>query len=108
GALGDLGAHVIDLARYLVGDIAAVSGATRTFIKNRPGGKVDVDDAFESVVEFEGGAIGTIEASRFALGRKNGMTFEINGSKGSLVFDLQRVNEMQGHLPGAPPGSEAE
>src|SRR5258708_1149446 len=78
-ALGDLGAHVIDLGRYLVGDISAVSGATRTFIKKRPGGTVDVDDAFESVVEFKGGAVGTIEASRFCLGRENGLTFEING-----------------------------
>src|SRR5216684_5228019 len=108
GALGDLGAHVIDLARYLVGDISAVSGATRTFIKNRPGGTVDVDDAFESVVEFEGGAVGTIEASRFCLGRKNGMTFEINGSKGSISFDLERLNELQVHLPGSRPGSEAQ
>jgi predicted dehydrogenase len=108
GALGDLGAHVIDLARYLVGEIAAVSGATRTFIKKRPGGTVDVDDAFESIVEFEGGAVGTIEASRFALGRKNGMTFEINGSKGSIGFDLERLNELQVHLPGSRPGVEAQ
>src|SRR6202051_451539 len=62
GALGDLGAHVIDLARYLVGEIASVSGATKIFIKNRPGGTVDVDDAFESVGEFERGAVGPIEA----------------------------------------------
>jgi predicted dehydrogenase len=108
GALGDLGAHVIDLARYLVGDIAAVSGATRTFIKKRPGGTVDVDDAFESIVEFAGGAVGTIEASRFALGRKNGLTFEINGSKGSIGFDLERLNELQVHLPGSRPGADAQ
>src|SRR5450755_1384304 len=62
GALGDLGAHVIDLARFLVGEISAISGLTRTFISDRPGGHVDVDDAFESVVDFEGGAMGTIEA----------------------------------------------
>src|SRR5258708_22834144 len=105
--MGDLGAHVIDLARYLVGEISAVSGATRTFIKNRPGGTVDVDDAFESVVEFKGGAVGTIEASRFCLGRKNGMTFEINGSKGSVGFDLERFNELQVHLTGSRPRAHA-
>jgi predicted dehydrogenase len=108
GALGDLGAHVIDLARYLVGEISAVMGATRTFIKNRPGGNVDVDDAVEAVVEFEQGAVGTIEASRFCLGRKNGMTFEINGSKGSIAFDLERLNELQVHLTGSRPEPRAQ
>jgi predicted dehydrogenase len=90
GALGDLGAHVIDLARYLVGEIAAVSAITQTFMPDR-----DVDDAVESVVQFEGGAVGTIEASRFCQGRKNHFTWEINGSKGSLGFDLERLNELQ-------------
>jgi predicted dehydrogenase len=81
-----------------------VSAATRTFIKKRPGGAVDVDDAVEAVVEFDGGAFGTIEASRFCLGRKNGLTFEINGSKGSIAFDLERLNELQVHLTGTRPG----
>jgi predicted dehydrogenase len=90
GALGDLGAHVIDLARYLVGEIATVSASTRTFYPGR-----EVDDAFESVVDFENGALGTIEASRFAPGRKNAFTWEINGSKGSLAFDLESLNELQ-------------
>ncbi|MDP9283373.1 MAG: Gfo/Idh/MocA family oxidoreductase [Actinomycetota bacterium] len=90
GALGDLGAHVIDLARYLVGEITSVSAATRTFFPGR-----EVDDAFEAVVEFTGGALGTIEASRFAPGRKNAFSWEINGSNGSLVFDLERLNELQ-------------
>ena len=90
GALGDLGAHVIDLARYLVGEIATVSASTRTFMPGR-----EVDDAFEAVVEFESGAVGTIEASRFAPGRKNAFSWEINGSKGSLAFDLERLNELQ-------------
>jgi predicted dehydrogenase len=108
GVLGDLGAHVIDLARYLVGEISSVSGVTRTFIEDRPGGKVDVDDAFESVVEFEGGAVGTIEASRFCLGRKNAFTFEINGSRGSIAFDLERLNELQVHLTGTTPGERAQ
>ena len=108
GALGDLGTHVIDLARYLVGEISSVQGATRTFIKERPGGTVDVDDAVEAIVEFDHGAIGTIEASRFCLGRKNGMTFEINGSKGSIAFDLERLNELQVHLTGSRPEGRAQ
>jgi predicted dehydrogenase len=90
GALGDLGAHVIDLARYLVGEIASVSASTATFMEGR-----EVDDAFEAVVEFEGRALGTIEASRFAAGRKNAFSWEINGTKGSLAFDLERLNELQ-------------
>jgi len=106
GALGDLGAHVIDLARFLVGEVTSVTGLTKTFIKERPdeGGQrreVTVDDAFESIVQFENGAIGTIEASRFCLGRKNHQTIEINGSKGSIVFDLERLNELQVHIPGS-------
>jgi predicted dehydrogenase len=108
GALGDLGTHVIDLARYLVGEIRAVSGATTTFVPSRPGGEVTVDDAFESIVEFEGGAIGTIEASRFALGRINSLTFEINGSKGSIAFDLERLNELQVYLSDSKPGQREQ
>jgi predicted dehydrogenase len=90
GALGDLGAHVIDLARYLVGEVAAVSALTATFQPGR-----DVDDAVEAAVAFQSGAVGTIEASRFCQGRKNHFTWEINGSKGSLAFDLERLNELQ-------------
>jgi predicted dehydrogenase len=108
GALGDLGTHVIDLARYLVGEIAAISGATRTFVPERPGGKVTVDDAFESIVEFEGGAIGTIEATRFATGRKNSLRFEVNGSKGSLAFDLERLNELEVYFVGSQPGERTQ
>src|SRR3954469_8590417 len=92
GALGDLGAHVVDLARYLVGEIAAVSATTATFWPGR-----EVDDAVEAAVAFENGAVGTIEASRFATGRKNAFRWEINGSKGSLAFDLERLNELQVH-----------
>jgi predicted dehydrogenase len=95
GALGDLGAHIIDLGRYLVGEIAAVGATMRTFVPERPGGKVTVDDAFEAFVEFEGGAIGTLEASRFCPGRKNALTLELNGSRGSLRFELERINELQ-------------
>jgi predicted dehydrogenase len=98
GALGDLGSHVVDLAHYLVGGVASVMGVTRTFVGDRPGGRVDVDDAFAAAVEFENGGIGTFEASRFAPGRKNALSFEINGSKGSLAFDLERINELQLNL----------
>jgi predicted dehydrogenase len=108
GALGDLGAHVIDLARYLVGEINAVSAHTRTFVKDREGQAVTVDDAVESVVDFENGAVGTIEATRFASGRKNGLTFEINGSKGSLSFDIERLNELQVHYRDSSPGKLAQ
>jgi predicted dehydrogenase len=90
GALGDLGAHVIDMARYLVGEIDAVAAMTATFWPDR-----EVDDAVESAVSFESGAVGTIEATRFANGRKNAFTWEINGSKGSLAFDLERLNELE-------------
>ena len=100
GALGDLGAHIIDISRFLVGEPAQVSAMASTFIKERKDGSgaartVDVDDAFESIVRFQNGAIGTYEASRFAGGRKNHMAFEINGSKASLVFDLERLDELQ-------------
>jgi predicted dehydrogenase len=90
GALGDLGAHVVDMARYLVGEIDSVAAMTATFWPDR-----EVDDAVESAVSFENGAVGTIEASRFANGRKNAFTWEINGSKGSLAFDLERLNELE-------------
>ncbi len=90
GALGDLGAHVVDLARFLVGEIAGVSALVKTFLPGR-----EVDDAIEAATEFENGAIGTIEATRLALGRRNAFQWEINGSKASLVFDMERLNELQ-------------
>ena len=100
GALGDLGAHIIDLAHYLVGGIKTLSAMTKTFITERPladnsgkMGKVDVDDAFVSICEFENGALGTFESTRFALGRKNYNYFEINGEKASVRFNLERLNE---------------
>jgi len=100
GALGDLGAHIIDLGRFLVGEFKNVSAMTKTFIPERPGAdgkmkKVDVDDAFVATVEFENGAIGTFEATRFAGGHKNSNNFEINGEKGSIRFNLERLNEME-------------
>ncbi|MDQ3895014.1 MAG: Gfo/Idh/MocA family oxidoreductase [Actinomycetota bacterium] len=90
GALGDLGAHVVDLARFLAGEIEAVSALVRTFLPGR-----QVDDAIEAAVTFESGAVGTIEATRLALGRRNAFQWEINGSKASLAFDLERLNELQ-------------
>lgn len=108
GALGDLGAHIIDLGRYLVGEISSVSAMTKTFIKERPWGDgtmgtVDVDDAFVAAVEFQNGAIGTLEATRYAGGRKNGNRFEINGEKGSISFNLERMNEMEVYWVGEEP-----
>jgi predicted dehydrogenase len=103
GALGDLGAHVIDLARYLVGEIASVSAMTTAFWPGR-----EVDDAVESVVAFENGAVGTIEATRFATGRKNAFRWEINGSKGSIAFDLERLNELQVHYIDSAPGRSTQ
>ncbi len=108
GALGDIGAHVIDLARYLVGEIASVSALATTFVGDRPGGAVSVDDAIASVVAFESGAVGTIEASRFCLGRKNSLTWEINGSKGSIGFDLERLNELRLNLTSTTPGERGQ
>jgi len=101
GAHGDLNAHILDLAIWLVGDINKVVGTSETFIHERqkigsPGEmqKVTVDDATAFLARFEGGAMGTFEATRFATGRKNFNRFEINGSKGSVVFNLERMNEL--------------
>ena len=100
GSIGDLGAHIIDLGRFLVGEIESVGAMTRTFIPERPlsdgtMAKVDIDDAFVATVGFANGAIGTLEATRFAAGRKNHEVIEINGEKGSIVFDLERLNELE-------------
>lgn len=99
GVIGDLAAHVVDLARFLVGEISAVSAASRIFVERRPRreggeGAVDVEDAIEAVVEFANGAVGTLEASTFCPGRKNFLSFELNGSGGSAVFNLERLNEL--------------
>ena len=105
GALGDIAAHSIDLARFLVGEISEVAADLATFVKMRPlpdnpkkRGRVTVDDASVSLVRFANGAIGTIEATRMAPGRKNYNRFEINGSRGSLAFDLERMNELELYL----------
>ena len=104
GAIGDLAAHIVDLGRFLVGEITGVSAMTRTFIEERPlpdgrgMGRVDVDDAFVAAIGFENDAIGSLEGTRLAAGRKNYELFEINGEKGSLRFNLERLNELQLYL----------
>jgi predicted dehydrogenase len=111
GALGDLGAHIVDLARMLVGEIEAVTGLTKTFIEQRPVelasdaslgatagdsmGTVTVDDAALFLARFTNGAVGSFEVTRFAKGRANFNSFEINGEQGSIVFNLERMNELQ-------------
>ena len=109
GALGDLGAHTIDLANFLVGDrvggIDRVSGQLTTFVDERPvydeGGDVaeyrdvTVDDAYAAQVDYESGATGSFEASRVAEGHKNDHTVAVHGSKGSLKFSLERLNELE-------------
>jgi predicted dehydrogenase len=102
GALGDLGAHIIDLARYLIGEIATVGAVTRTFIPQRGSQTIEVDDAFEASVEFEHGAVGTLEASRVCPGRLNHLALEVNGADGSVAFDLERLNELQVCLTESP------
>jgi predicted dehydrogenase len=89
GALGDLASHTIDLARYLVGDLASISAEMATFFPGR-----EVDDAVAAAVRFEGGAIGTIEATRFATGNANRHTFEVNGADGDVGFDMERPGEL--------------
>ena len=109
GALGDLGSHILDLGRFLMGEVKAVSGLTKTFISERPlpdgkgMAKVDVDDAFVAVLEFANGGIGTLEASRFAAGHKNHGSFEINGEKGSIRFNLEKLNELEVFWVGEEP-----
>ena len=112
GALGDIGAHILDLAMFLVGDVAEVVGTTTNFIKERPletpsgggsgltaergaaMGQVTVDDATSFLARFANGATGVFEASRLAPGRRNYNAWEINGSLGSIRFNLERLNEL--------------
>ena len=94
GVVGDLLAHHIDLARYLVGEPVAVSALTRTWKPLREGIEVDVDDAVVCVVEFQSGGIGTLEATRMTPGHILTSQVEIDGAVASLAFDVQRVNEL--------------
>jgi predicted dehydrogenase len=109
GALGDILSHTMDLSRYLVGEPVEVSALLTTFVPERPmpgdagqRGKVDVDDAAQALVRFASGAVGYYEGSRFAPGRKNYNRFEINGSRGSLVWDLERMNELEVYIESGP------
>jgi predicted dehydrogenase len=122
GALGDIGAHIVDMAQYLTGDVlTGVSATTETFVRERPlpakidgpaassglaasggtasdravRGTVDVDDAALFLGRFAGGAVASFEATRFATGRKNALRIEVNGERGSLAFDLERLNELE-------------
>ena len=107
GALGDLGAHVVDLARYLTGDeVAGVAAVSATFTPRRPyadgsgAGTVTVDDAVVFAARLASGALASFEVTRCAAGRKNGLRVELNGSAGSLAFDLERLNELEFFSPG--------
>ena len=122
GALGDIAAHIIDASYFLTGSkITSVSGQLKTFIKERPlpgaytgltagsssgRGTVTVDDTAVFTANFDNGAIGTFEATRFAAGRKNAMSIEVNGSKGSIYFNFEDMNELLFH-DHTHPSSEA-
>jgi predicted dehydrogenase len=115
GALGDIGAHIVDATQFVTGQrIAGVSAITETFVRRRPllsassgglsaagasteYGDVTVDDAALFTARFDGGALGSFEATRFATGRKNAIRIEVNGSAGSLAFDFEAMNELQFH-----------
>ena len=109
GSLGDILSHTMDLSRYLVGEPVEVNGLLKTFITERPlpgnpakKGPVDVDDAALSLVRYDNGAVGYLEGTRFATGRKNYNRFEINGAKGSLVWDLEQLNDLQLYVEEGP------
>ncbi|WP_406334502.1 Gfo/Idh/MocA family protein [Streptomyces sp. NBC_00203] len=123
GALGDLGAHIVDLAQYLAGErLTGVSALTETFVRERPlsggptsgltavsaagTGQVTVDDAALFTGRFASGALASFEATRYATGRKNALRIELNGELGSLAFDLERLNELSYH-DGTEPGAHA-
>jgi len=113
GALGDIGAHILDLSQFLVAPVTSVTGTLDTFVKQRPVearnsggsglswesgdemGEVTVDDSTTFLARFENGATGTFEATRMAAGRRNFNSFEINGSLGSIAFNLERLNELE-------------
>ncbi len=118
GALGCIGSHIIDLGRYLVGEFSEVCGMMETFVKQRPVlaeageglqakagrkmGRVTVEDACSWIGRFTNGALASMEATRFAHGRKNQILLEINGSKGSLVFDFEEMNRLKHYDAEAP------
>jgi predicted dehydrogenase len=102
GVVGDLASHVLDLGRFLVGELRSVCGLSRIVVDRRPAAPgsqrrkpVDVEDLYVGAVEFAAGAVGTLEASTFCPGQKNYLTFEANGSRGSVRFNLERLNELE-------------
>lgn len=110
GSLGDL-CHIINMAHYLAGDITEVCGDTQIVIRQRPipdrpgqTGTVENDDQAHFLARFANGAIGTLETSRVATGRKMGLTYEVTGSKGSLYFDQERMSELQLYTAEGPRG----
>ena len=125
GALGDVGSHIVDLTQYVTGQsVTGVSALTETFVRHRPlpsqahglaavagdgallTGEVTVDDAALFVARLSGGAVASFEATRFATGRKNGLRIEVNGSLGSVVFDLERLNEIEFYDATRPTGEQ--
>lgn len=103
GSQAIIGSHAVDLARFLVGEFGTISALTPRFHDRRPGPddsmvELEWDDASVALVEFVNGAVGTVEASRVATGRANSLRFEINGSRGTVAFDLERLNELQVYL----------
>jgi predicted dehydrogenase len=120
GTHGDIGAHIIDLARFLVGEFSEVVGMMETFIKERPlgdmdinlkgrvedgkWGEVNVDDASAFLARFENGALGVFEATRFSRGNRAGNRFEINGERGSIRWDMENMNNLQVYLEDDEPG----
>ncbi|WP_400163304.1 Gfo/Idh/MocA family protein [Brevibacillus sp. TJ4] len=120
GTLGDIGAHIIDLARFLVGEFDEVVGMMETFVRHRPLGEMDiqlkgrpksgewgevtVDDASAFLARFANGAMGTFEATRYSRGNRAGNRFEINGEKGSIRWDMENLNNLQVYLQDDEPG----
>ncbi len=99
GSIGDLGSHVVDLARYLVGDVTRVEARSKTHFPDRPSGgsmrRVEVDDATDCLLEFESGAVGTLSTNWMAAGYKTDIGFEVSGREGTVRFTWQRNNEFQ-------------
>ncbi|HEV7743131.1 MAG TPA: Gfo/Idh/MocA family oxidoreductase, partial [Pseudolysinimonas sp.] len=122
GALGDIGAHIIDLSQYISGQrLVSVSGTLETIIKKRPLlestsglggvggtelGDVTVDDVALFTGRYDSGVLGIFEATRFATGRKNALRIEVSGSKGAIAFDLEDLNTLQFYDSTAPAGEQ--
>lgn len=110
GSMADKGSHVVDLARFLVGDFAEVAAASEIFVKERNDGavrrKVTTDDAAAFVARFRNGALGVFATSRMSAGHKNALGFEVNGSRGSVIFDLERLNELQVYFASGAPETQ--